>query len=403
MFQVGLTKIFSLYVVFLGFTLLTTCHPDLNTSQNNEPTLTAIEATEILATSHIEVSATPENTTASVIVSATVTSPTVTTLLPTATPSNIPTPEVTSTRTSFSGWLVFSSRRQDDNEDGSINDQDGVHLFSLNIATQQLTQLTFGIHNDLHPAWSPDRSQVAFVSNRDGNFELYVMNANGSEIKRLTNTSEDETKPRWSSDGTQIIYVQVKTVEAGSQEKRLYLISVTGNDMQQLTDGPEDDDPDWSSDGRYIAFTRIEKHSALGGSYLVGTVCLLDMLKNQVFKLTPTEYIDGTYYDPNWLPRNDYFLSMRQGPGDVTSPDNVEIFELKWDDGQPTLSRVSGITGTDTYVWGLNGDWLIAVVYNYDFVFSSVNLFTQGWASIWEQGELISNDNFYVDFPDWAP
>jgi Tol biopolymer transport system component len=345
----------------------------------------------------------PENTAISAP-PPTVTEPLTATLQPLQpTPSATSTPTLSATRTSFGGWLVFSSRRQDTNRDGTIDDSDGIHLYSLDLATQELTQLTSGNHQDLYPVWSPDRSQVAFASNRDGGFELYVMNADGSEVKRLTNTPEDETKPSWSPDGTQIIYVQVKAIEADLPEKRLYLISATGDDMQQLTAGPEDDDPDWSPDGRYLAFTRIEEQSALGGSYRIGTVHLLDILKNQVFKLTPNELNNGIYYDPNWLPRNDYFLSMRQGPGDGTSPDNIEIFELKWDDGQPTLNRVSGISGAETYVWGPNGEWLVAVVYNYDFVFSPVDLFTQGWASIWERGEFISHDTFYVDFPDWTP
>jgi hypothetical protein len=345
----------------------------------------------------------PENTAIPVLSLTMTITPTATPRLPQPTPSATSTPILTATQTSFGGWLVFSSRRQDTNGDGMIDSLDGVHLYSLNLSTQELTQLTSGNHQDLYPAWSPDRSQIAFTSNRDGGFELYVMNADGSGTKRLTNTPEDETKPSWLPDGTEIIYVQVKMVGTDLPEKRLYLISATGDDMQQFTDGPEDDDPDWSPDGRYLTFTRIEEHSTLGGSYRIGTVHLLDVLKNQVFKLTPNEPNIGIYYDPNWLPRNDYFLSMRQGPGDITSPDNIEIFELKWDDDQPTLNRVSGITGAETYVWGPNGEWLVAVVHNYDFVFSPVDLFTQGWVSIWERGEFISNDAFYVDFPDWEP
>lgn len=400
MCQITISRPLSLFVIGLCLVLpLAACQSEVSPAQDNEmAVMTVVPETPALPANDGQ--PTPENTTTPTQ------SPTMTataTATPQPTPFATLVPTMTATRVPLGGWLVFSSRRQDTSGDGMIDESDGVHLYSLNLSTQELTQLTSGHYQDLHPAWSPDSSQVAFASNRDGNFELYVMNADGSEVKRLTNTPEDETKPRWAPDGTQMIYVQVRTGEAGLQEKRLYQISATGDDMQKLTDGPEDDDPDWSPDGRYLTFTRIEEHSALGGSYHLRAVYLLDMLKNQVFALTPKEPNNGIYYDPNWLPRKDYFLSMRQGPGDVTSPDNIEIFELKWDDGQPALNRVSGLTGTDTYVWGSNGDWLVAVVYNYDFVFSPVELFTQEWASIWEQGEVISNNTFYVAFPDWAP
>ena len=39
---------------------------------------------------------------------------------------------------------------------------------------------------DVRPAWSPDGSRIAFTSNRDGNYEIYVMNADGSNPRNVT-------------------------------------------------------------------------------------------------------------------------------------------------------------------------------------------------------------------------
>lgn len=385
MFLVTLRKSLSLFYVGLCLvTFLWACQSQVGPASINEMELS------------------PGNTALPTALPA-VAKPAVTTRPSQSTPPAPQTPTLKSGRASSDGWLLFSSRRQDSNGDGIIDQSDGIHLYSLNLSTQELTQLTSGNHRDLYPVWSPDRSQIVFASNRDGNFELYVMNISESWLRRLTNTPEDETKPRWSPDGKQIIYVQVKAVDAGSPEKRLYLMSAIGNNIHELTEGPEDDNPDWSPDGRYVTFTRTKKQSTPMGSYLIETVNLLDMLKNQVFILTPQDSSHGIYYEPKWLPRSGYLLSMRQGIGDATSPDNIEIFELKWDGSQPTLDCVSGIAGIGNYVWGQNGDWLVAVVYNYNLVLSPVNLFTHGWTSIWEQGELISQDTFYVDFLDWAP
>jgi Tol biopolymer transport system component len=48
------------------------------------------------------------------------------------------------------------------------------------------------------PAWSPDGSQIAFATRRDGNFEIYVMNANGQVQKRLTDSELGDLSPSWS-------------------------------------------------------------------------------------------------------------------------------------------------------------------------------------------------------------
>ncbi len=59
---------------------------------------------------------------------------------------------------------------------------------------QQLT--TEGLNFD--PTWSPDGSQIAFYSDRDGNFEIYVMFADGSDQTNITNTPDaNETEPSW--------------------------------------------------------------------------------------------------------------------------------------------------------------------------------------------------------------
>jgi TolB protein len=50
---------------------------------------------------------------------------------------------------------------------------------------------------DGKPAWSPDGTKIAFVSDRDGNGDIYVMNADGSNVIRLTNEGYN-FEPSWS-------------------------------------------------------------------------------------------------------------------------------------------------------------------------------------------------------------
>jgi dipeptidyl aminopeptidase/acylaminoacyl peptidase len=63
-------------------------------------------------------------------------------------------------------------------------------------------------------------SKIAFRSNRDGNWEIYVMNSDGSEHRRLTHNVAPDDQPRFSPDGMKIIF---RSKRDGNQE--IYIIS----------------------------------------------------------------------------------------------------------------------------------------------------------------------------------
>jgi TolB protein len=68
----------------------------------------------------------------------------------------------------------------------------------MNVDGSNQVRLTHNESQDGHPDWSPDTNYIVFESERDGNFEIYVMNPDGSDPRNLTNNSLDDYLPSWS-------------------------------------------------------------------------------------------------------------------------------------------------------------------------------------------------------------
>ncbi len=68
------------------------------------------------------------------------------------------------------------------------------------------TNLTQNPAHDNLPDWSPDGSEIAFETDRDGDFEIYVIGADGSDPFNLSFAFGTDAGPTWSPDGTLIAY-----------------------------------------------------------------------------------------------------------------------------------------------------------------------------------------------------
>src|ERR1043166_8831401 len=92
--------------------------------------------------------------------------------------------------------------------------------------------------------------RILFQSNRDGNWEVYVMRTDGSEQTNLSHNLADDIQPSASPDGSRIVFVSNRT---GNYE--IFLMDTDGSHNQRLTNNAfEDVYPAWSPDGRKIAF-----------------------------------------------------------------------------------------------------------------------------------------------------
>src|SRR5882672_4164336 len=123
------------------------------------------------------------------------------------------------------GKIAFASDR-DGNFEIYLMDTDGGGQI----------RLTENPGEDYSPAWSPDGSRLAFVSTRDGNAEIYVMNADGTGQTRLTSNTAGDLSPVWKPDGSQIAFV---TNRDGNDE--IYSMNADGSSPANLTRNPADD------------------------------------------------------------------------------------------------------------------------------------------------------------------
>ena len=145
--------------------------------------------------------------------------------------------------------IAFVSDR-DRNDEIYVMDNDGGNQRNL----------TNHPSDDYAPSWSPDGTRIAFVSDRDGNYEIYVMDADGGNPQKLTNSPDDDFHPSWSTDGKRIVFSSERDGHfIGEFEEitsEIYVMDVDGGNPQRLTENRKNDwSPSWSPDG-----TRMSSH-----------------------------------------------------------------------------------------------------------------------------------------------
>ncbi len=106
---------------------------------------------------------------------------------------------------------------------------------------------------DFTPVWSPDGTQIVFVSDRDGDSEIFIRNAGGEEIQ-LTHNTADDAHPSWSPSGDHILF----TSNAGGEFFQIFTMNPDGSDVQQIGTVPGNNamHPRYSPDESRIAFMR---------------------------------------------------------------------------------------------------------------------------------------------------
>jgi len=155
---------------------------------------------------------------------------------PTATPQPGP----------LAGVIVFTSNQYTDTTKSQV--------YAMKPTGSSRVNLTNDNSVNKDPVWSPDGSKIAFISNRSGEFKLYIMNKDGSNPILLNNNYPGrQSKPSWSPDGQKIAFIGFE--EAYGAEEIFSTDIFVGADPVRLTGNTSfDADPSWSPDATQIAF-----------------------------------------------------------------------------------------------------------------------------------------------------
>lgn len=220
--------------------------------------------------------------------------------------------------------------------------------------------LTRGEHRDSHPRWAPSdpgaAPRLAFISDRSGTAQIYLLPLDGGEPWRITDHPTGVKSLTWSPDGRQIAFlaagadlvgdtIPVDEVDPrkrltwvrhhrhkldgvgffGSARTHLWVIDLGSGVARQVTGGPDDDAaPAWAPDGRSIAFIS-DRSSARDRRYGGGALQVVDLASGAVRCLSPEE---GNAANPSWSPDGGKIAYLGSWVADDASPAATHLFTV---------------------------------------------------------------------------
>ena len=246
---------------------------------------------------------------------------------------------------------------------------------------EAITRRTHGesINGNDRLAWSPDGDRLAFVSQREGNPELYVLESNLGNATRVTFNQARDHLADWSPNGEWLVFYATDS----DSEPGLWLRNPSGVNLIRLTQGV-DTDAVWSPDGEMIAFVRNQDDNV--DIYVVAKPDAGNWREGvREIRLTQIPEQD---ISPDWSPdsRSLAFVSSRDG--------NPEIYTMRADGARQ--HRLTNNSHDDLEpVWSPDGQKIAFVSY----AFGKGEIFVTDADGSDQQ--RLTNNNSEENSPDW--
>ena len=215
-------------------------------------------------------------------------------------------------------------------------------IYLTNTVGKLPINLTLNPAADYYPTWSPDGTEIAFFSRRDDNHEIYVMRADGTHQRRLTHHPATDKAPSWAPDGKRLAF-------SSNREGHfdIFLLELESGVVENLTKNLfEDGIPTWSPDGKNLVF-----HSKRQLNWDIYTI---NVSTREEQRLTHQPLMD-TY--PAWSPdgKQIVYASMRQ---DVDQED-FDLYLMDAADGGDKKPLTDTPTDEAVPAWAPDGRLIV--------------------------------------------
>jgi dipeptidyl aminopeptidase/acylaminoacyl peptidase len=277
------------------------------------------------------------------------------------------------------GRTVAYTVRQTNWDDNSYDTQ----IWLADAGSGATRQLTAGRKSSQSPAWSPDGSRLAFVSDRTDKRQIYLIDPRGGEAEPLTSLEDGVDRFEWAPDGKTIAYTATDPKSAAAKDRdkkygeflvveqdyrmtQLHVIDVATRVTRTLTSGTAFTvgDFSWSPDSRNIAFDhRVNPALANGGSADISVVAVADA---SVRKLVTQ---DGPDTNPVWSPDGSRIAFQTAMANPAFFYSNSLIATVPAAGGTPTVLSSSFDEDPSIVAWEPNGLFFAASSRSYSYLY----------------------------------